>query len=199
MFKLTEDKEFFSLLFDVIPAVALIVNASARVYAINSAAIKTFKVNRSETYLKKSGNVFHCINTIEDSEACGTKEACKKCIIRNTAMQAIEGKHIKRAKGKLVVELDHELRELSVLVSASTLEYKGENLAIVIVEDISDIVELQGLLPICSSCKKIYTEEGYWKRIEEYIEAHSEVAFTHDICPQCIEKLYKKCSTSVQA
>ncbi|MDD3654721.1 MAG: hypothetical protein PHO01_11155 [Desulfotomaculaceae bacterium] len=107
-------------------------------------------------------------------------------------MQAIEGKHVQRAKGKLVVELDNELRELSVLVSASALEFKGENLAIVIVKDISDIVELQGLLPICSSCKKIYTEEGYWEGLEKYIEAHSEVEFTHDICTQCIKKLYLK-------
>jgi len=49
---------------------------------------------------------------------------------------------------------------------------------------------LSGLLPICSSCKKIWDEAGYWSQVEEYVRGHSEAEFTHGICPECIEKLY---------
>lgn len=49
---------------------------------------------------------------------------------------------------------------------------------------------LQGLLPICASCKKIRNDEGYWERLETYIEDHSEADFTHGICPECVKKLY---------
>lgn len=49
---------------------------------------------------------------------------------------------------------------------------------------------LSGLLPICASCKRIRDEDGYWNELETYIEAHSDIVFSHGICPECIEKLY---------
>ncbi|MCP4757181.1 MAG: response regulator [Proteobacteria bacterium] len=49
---------------------------------------------------------------------------------------------------------------------------------------------LRGLVPICSKCKNIRDDKGFWKRIEEYIESRSEVSFTHGICPSCAIELY---------
>ena len=53
-----------------------------------------------------------------------------------------------------------------------------------------EIKNLQGLLPICSSCKKIRDDKGYWQQIESYIEEHSDAVFSHSMCPGCVEKLY---------
>jgi len=53
---------------------------------------------------------------------------------------------------------------------------------------------LSGLLPICSCCKKIRDDQGYWNQVETYISAHSEVIFTHGLCPECIAKLYPELS-----
>ncbi len=52
------------------------------------------------------------------------------------------------------------------------------------------VKQLQGLLPICSTCQRIRDDKGYWNRIESYISEHSEVEFSHGICPECAEKLY---------
>jgi PAS domain S-box-containing protein len=49
---------------------------------------------------------------------------------------------------------------------------------------------LDGLLPICASCKKIRDDKGYWNRLESYIHEHSEAHFTHGVCPTCSRKLY---------
>ena len=49
---------------------------------------------------------------------------------------------------------------------------------------------LSGLIPICSYCKNIRDDKGYWKQIESYISAHSEALFSHGICPVCIKKYY---------
>lgn len=49
---------------------------------------------------------------------------------------------------------------------------------------------LTGLLPICSSCKKIRDERGAWNLLESYIETHSCAQFTHGFCPDCVRKLY---------
>jgi hypothetical protein len=55
---------------------------------------------------------------------------------------------------------------------------------------ISEIKSLGGLLPICSHCKKIRDDRGYWNQLEAYLEAHSEAAFTHGICAECQERLH---------
>jgi ligand-binding sensor protein len=52
--------------------------------------------------------------------------------------------------------------------------------------------KLAGLLPICSSCKKIRDDRGYWNQIEIYLATHSDTMFSHGICPDCAEKLYGK-------
>lgn len=49
---------------------------------------------------------------------------------------------------------------------------------------------LQGLLPICSSCKKIRDEKGHWRPLEAYISEKSEADFTHGVCPECMARLY---------
>lgn len=53
-----------------------------------------------------------------------------------------------------------------------------------------EMKQLQGILPICSVCKKIRDDKGYWNRIEHYIETHTEADFSHSLCPECAEKLY---------
>jgi PAS domain S-box-containing protein len=54
----------------------------------------------------------------------------------------------------------------------------------------NELKTLRGLLPICSSCKKIRDDQGYWERIESYLHNHADVHFTHSICPECSRKLY---------
>jgi AmiR/NasT family two-component response regulator len=49
---------------------------------------------------------------------------------------------------------------------------------------------LSGLLPICSHCKKIRDDEGYWNQLETYIQEHSEIVFSHGLCPECAKELY---------
>lgn len=57
-------------------------------------------------------------------------------------------------------------------------------------ESIAQIKILGGLIPICSNCKKIRDDKGYWNQLEKYLKEHSEAEFTHGICPECREKLY---------
>ena len=53
---------------------------------------------------------------------------------------------------------------------------------------LGQIRQLQGLLPICSYCKKIRDDQNYWHQVEHYIADHSNTRFTHGICPTCYEQ-----------
>lgn len=55
---------------------------------------------------------------------------------------------------------------------------------------LDSIKALSGLLPICSSCKKIRDDQGNWQQVEVYIHEHAAVDFSHSICPRCSERLY---------
>jgi len=78
------------------------------------------------------------------------------------ATDITERKKADQEKEKLIAELQTALKEIKVL---------------------------RGILPICSSCKKIRDDKGYWNLIESYIQSHSEAEFSHCICPDC-KKLF---------
>lgn len=55
---------------------------------------------------------------------------------------------------------------------------------------LDEIKTLRGIIPICSHCKQIRDDKGLWKKMEEYIHAHSGARFSHSICPDCARKHY---------
>lgn len=55
---------------------------------------------------------------------------------------------------------------------------------------LDQVKTLSGLIPICSGCKKVRRDEGFWEQVEVFVEAHSEAEFSHSICPCCKEKMY---------
>lgn len=54
------------------------------------------------------------------------------------------------------------------------------------------VKQLQGLLPICSYCKKVRDDQNYWQQVDSYITKHSEVEFSHSICPACFDRVMDK-------
>jgi PAS domain S-box-containing protein len=59
-------------------------------------------------------------------------------------------------------------------------------------EALASVKTLRGLIPICASCKKVRDDKGYWSQVEVYVRDRSEAEFSHDICPECMKKLYGK-------
>lgn len=54
----------------------------------------------------------------------------------------------------------------------------------------AEVRTLGSLLPICSSCKKIRDDRGYWNQLEAYITDHSNTQFTHSFCPDCLKSYF---------
>jgi DNA-binding response OmpR family regulator len=54
---------------------------------------------------------------------------------------------------------------------------------------LAHVSRLQGLLPICSYCKKVRNETNYWEQVDSYLATHSDLKLTHGICPQCLETM----------
>jgi PAS domain S-box-containing protein len=85
-------------------------------------------------------------------------------------------------RGASIVERDITGRKLQELDRLRLIQELTDALA--------RVKTLNGLLPICASCKKIRNDNGYWEQVEIYIRQRSNAEFTHGICPECVHRLY---------
>jgi len=90
--------------------------------------------------------------------------------------------------GKVKIFLELYSQKLQLEKTVSELE-----------KALSEIKTLSGLIPICSSCKKIRDDSGFWTNVEHYIAARSDVDFSHAICPDCMKKEYPKIYAKLKA
>ena len=70
------------------------------------------------------------------------------------------------------------------------IEKEREFLIVQLQNALAEVKKLKGILPICSYCKKIRDDKGYWNQIEAYIRDRSEAEFSHSICRECAKKYY---------
>jgi len=83
--------------------------------------------------------------------------------------------------GRVKVRAQEQQAQLEAQVKERTRELETA---------LGEVKTLSGLLPICSSCKKIRDDSGYWNSVEHYFSRHMDAGFTHGICPECYDSLY---------
>lgn len=90
----------------------------------------------------------------------------------------------------LPVVVDQVIAQREIAEAKLRAERDKERLIIELRQALASVKTLSGLLPICSSCKKIRNDDGYWTLVETYVADHSDAEFSHGICPDCGKKLY---------
>lgn len=87
-----------------------------------------------------------------------------------------------------------ETKELHSTIEISLYKAKMDKERTRLIKDLenalAEVKTLRGFLPICSNCMKIRDDEGFWQKIEKYIQDRSDVKFSHSLCPDCAKKLY---------
>jgi len=84
----------------------------------------------------------------------------------------------------------HSFGMVHDITEAKQYEEEREGLIAELQKSLSEIKTLQGIIPICSFCKKIRDDKGYWDQVEVYVKQHTNADFSHGICPECAEKHY---------
>lgn len=104
----------------------------------------------------------------------------RSVIAQNIAQEAI------RQKNQSLQTKQNELEAALVEVTESNTSL---NDTIAQLENaLTEIKSLKGILPICSYCKEIRNDEGYWIQLEQYIQTHSDAQFSHNICDACLDE-----------
>lgn len=93
---------------------------------------------------------------------------------------------LKEAVRERTLIIEQQAQELE----ASNQELQGRNAELSTA--LAEVKTLQGLIPICSYCKKIRDDGGLWDQMEHYISQHSGAQFSHGICPDCRERVLRE-------
>ena len=175
---------------DVFPSPVFLLDDRLRILGYNHAA-ELFVGTDEATQLEQfCGNVLRCLNESESAEPCGQGRECGKCVIRASVDVCWEAKRTHRKRFAFRRADDEGAEEvLHLRITTSPLEVEGRKMAVVVLEDVSDITRLQQILPICAGCKKIRDEEDAWKDVVEYVTEHTDVLFSHGYCSECADKV----------
>lgn len=190
MKKHTLDSSFYRSILDAMPIPVFIVDDDVCLIDMNRMASIVFGLEKSVIFGKRGGEALHCLHSTDSPGGCGRGPFCRSCVIRNAVGESMKGRSVVRRRTRVEFRLPGNTRQLDLLVTASPLPGPVENLSLLIIEDISEIIKLQELIPICANCKCVRQDEDYWISVESYFTDQTGADFSHGICPDCRKTLY---------
>ncbi|MEW5743859.1 MAG: PAS domain S-box protein [Nitrospirota bacterium] len=192
--RLQEQENLMQIMLSVIPDIVFLKDRESIYRMVNPAFCRLLNIPEDGIVGKSDYDLF----SVEEAERfrSGDLEVMRSGgpLVQDEVVSGIEGKRWVQAIKVPVIDASGAI--LGVLGSVrditrrKKLEEEREKLIADLREALGRIRTLRGLLPICSSCKKIRDDRGYWNQIEAYVHEHSEAEFSHGICPECSKRLY---------
>jgi PAS domain S-box-containing protein len=189
---LRESEERYRSLFNNKHFVMLLIDPeSADIVDANPAAISYYGWNHKELTSKKIAD----INTLTEEQVFQEIEKAKleqrrhfifRHRLSNGDIRDVEvysGPLQLRGK-QLLCSIVHDITD------RKQAEEEREKLINELQEALKEIKTLRGILPLCSYCKKIRDDKGYWEQVDVYIHKHSQADISHGICPECAKEHY---------
>jgi len=182
--------DYVRTVLDAIPAAVFVVDRRVQILDCNAAGLEMLGTSGKDSLPKLCGNALQCVHALESAGGCGTSPFCANCALRNAVREAMEGDRVIRRKTEMLLVRQGQPQEFHLLISTAPFEYKGRRLVLATLEDITELEALRRIVPICANCKRVRTDEEYWESVEAYVAKHSNLDFSHGICPDCARMLY---------
>jgi len=189
---LTGDTEhdYFKSILNALPSPVFVVDEDVRIINFNEAAAPLLAQNPDVILRMRAGEALQCLHSTDSPGGCGRGSFCQDCVIRNSVRHSFSGRKVSRRAVRMELVRGRSVKEVHILVTTSLFEYEGHDYSLLVLEDISELVELRRVIPICANCKKIRNDQEYWEHVEAYFKHRLDLDFTHGICPDCLKKLY---------
>ena len=130
-----KDSDFMQEVFDVVPSLMFIVDTGVRIRHLNATAASWLNAGRKDILLKSGGEALRCAHSSEGG--CGRAAACRQCIIRNSVSGAFRGEHVQRKPARMQLFADAGIREAYFSVTVSPFYHPAEDLALLVLEDVT--------------------------------------------------------------
>jgi hypothetical protein len=175
----------FPGILDAMPSLVFLMDREARILFANRAARRACDPAQSTALRRLGGEALHCMHAQRD-RGCGTTDFCADCIIRKAVGSAMEGGSVFREVSPMVLDEEGEPRDAWFLVTASQFEHEGKPLALVVLEDLTELYELRQIVPLCMGCRKVRDDAQFWRQVDEYLSKHAGLRFSPGLCPECL-------------
>lgn len=181
--------DLFRSILDALPSPVFVVDDDVTVVAANHAARGLAAAAPGQILHSRAGSVLDCVHASESPRGCGGSTHCKDCVIRNAVAASSAGRSVVRSR-HMVNRTGPDGRRTTVhlLVTAAPVHVLDGDYTLLVLEDVTELMELRSLVPICAYCKKIRTDDRMWEQIESYMHRHHDLDFSHGICPDCMKK-----------
>lgn len=180
----------YRALLNAIPLWAFVVDGDVRVQDLNDAAAAVFAPAKTVVLDRSGGEVLHCLHWQDSPEGCGRGPFCPQCVIRNAVRECLGGGRVIRRRASVTLVSGGLKANYELLVTANRMPWGDEPLALLVLEDVSELSTLRGIIPICARCKQVRNDREYWQSVETYFAEHLGVDFSHGVCPACETELY---------
>jgi hypothetical protein len=186
---ISESPDFLMNLFNAVPSMVFVLDSKRKIIHWNPAGAILIDGEAKNTFLKLHGEAINCINSTDGPGGCGNSAACNDCVIKNSLEESLKGKKVfQKITTMTLKQGDGAVLDKQFVVSAVPFKYLENLFTLLIMEDITELIELRSLMPICAWCKKIRNDKNYWETVEQYMHKHFDADFTHGICPECVQK-----------
>ena len=175
---------------DTIPSPIFLVDDDVQILGYNLAASNLLAQDPEMVIGHRAGEMLRCLHATETTAGCGRSKACQDCLVRNSVYESLRGRRVVRRKTKMELGPEGLSREIYLLVTTAPPNFQDNSSVLLILEDISELMEIKSILPMCAHCKKIRNDQKYWQTLEKYFGEHLDLEFSHGICPDCAQKLY---------
>jgi hypothetical protein len=183
--------EILAAAIDALPQVVLFVDDDVRIRYLNVAAGGFFRTaDGGSVLLQRGGEALSCVNAYQAPEGCGRSESCKKCVVRSSVNECFRTSTAIRKNLRLEVVSGTQIQEGFFRLTVAPLDHEGERLAVLTLEDISEVVQLRRIVPICAWCHRVRNDQDFWEEVERYASSSLGVDWTHGICQECLEKSF---------
>jgi hypothetical protein len=177
---------------DAFPHPIFLVDEDVRIISVNKASLELIGKEPKSIIRRRAGEILHCIHSKETQEGCGRSFFCSDCIIRNSVVKVFKEKNTVKEKAKLEIVTDSGIEKVYLSIIVSPFEYEQKQYALMQFENITELMQLRKIIPICSGCKKIRNDTEYWQNIEYYFHKYLDLDFSHSLCPDCADKIYSE-------
>jgi nitrogen fixation/metabolism regulation signal transduction histidine kinase len=188
--RLLDSKAYVRAILDALPSSVLVMDQDLMIHDANRSAFELLGKRPEKILSRLCGDILNCIHARQSSGGCGTTDYCPKCVIRQTVEAVVHGKNIFRRTGEMKLEEDEQVREIHFIVTGVPFDYADMNLVLLVIEDITELVQLRRIIPICAHCRKVRNDSEYWYHVEDYLKQHTNVQFSHGVCPDCLKTHY---------
>jgi PAS domain-containing protein len=183
---LSADSSMLREILDAIPSFIFVVDENLRILDYNTAAKELLGLGRQQILFRSGGELLNCLHALDSQEGCCSQSgACKTCVIHEAVKEAFAGTSSVRRRVKMELLDEEKIHDFYALITTTPFTYGGLKAALLIVEDINELAELQRIVPICMNCRKVRDDDQYWKEVEEYFKRHWDLKFSHSLCPDC--------------